>query len=79
MRHYVFATEVDEIFGILTYGETPTVQMRIQLGASNVREACEAINLKCEGEFVPADVDQAAWGRTIFNNRGQALLLMNKE
>ena len=62
------------IFGVLFYGKRTDILLRM-IDTDSVYDACRILGGQFAGRFVPADSDQAAWGRTIFNVRGSALVL----
>lgn len=76
---YVFAldTRCPGFYGILSYYPKTTVQIRI-METDSVRVACEELGREFAGAFVPADTDQIAWGRVLFNARGGAEILTNR-
>jgi len=72
---YVFKTQAEGFFGILSYSPT-TVHMRI-IESTSVREACTMLSEQFAGHFKPADLDQELWGRAVFAARGAPLLTDN--
>lgn len=63
----------EHIFGILTYQPQTQILCRVT-SANTAQNVCHELGREFAGEFLVADADQAAYGKTLFRASGAPVL-----
>ncbi len=73
---HVYKTDVDGIFGIVSYYPQTVVTMAVTSDDGvTVTEAIERLSKRYAGAFVRADRDTEAWGKASFRHAGSAAVI----